>query len=84
MDKETIERITAPYEFREFPKMLYHPDGRTAVVANDSEQSALGGEWAPNPEAAQKARAKRDEAEASRAARALGAEATARGKNPER
>lgn len=84
MDKETIERITAPYEFREFPKMLYHPDGRTAVVADDSEQSALGGEWAPNPEAALKTRAQRDAAEATKAARAIGVEAAARGKNPER
>ena len=84
MDKETEDRVNQPVPFMEFPKMLYHPDGRTLIVEDDSEQSAAGSEWAPNPEAAQKARAQRDTADASRSARRVGADAAARNAAPER
>lgn len=43
-----------------FPKALYHPDGRTAAVASESEQSALGGEWFEKPQEALDEKAKRD------------------------
>lgn len=62
MDKETEERVNRPIEFREFPKMKHHPDGRTQVVDSDEQESALGGDWLPTPEAALKVRAERDAA----------------------
>jgi hypothetical protein len=60
MDKETLERVNTPIEFREYPKMKHHPDGRTQIVENDREESELGPEWLPSPDAANKVRAERD------------------------
>lgn len=74
MDRETEERVNRPIEFREFPKMKHHPDGRTAIVASDSEESALGGEWLPTPADALKVRADRDAADEKRQALKIGAE----------
>lgn len=37
---------------REYPKFLFHVDGRSAVVGNVSEQEALGVEWHESPQAA--------------------------------
>ena len=84
MDKDTLDRLNAPKPFAEFPKMKYHPDGRTATVEDDAAESALGGEWLPNPAAAEKVRADRDAAEEKRAALRAGSEARAAGKTPER
>lgn len=68
MDKETEERVNRPIEFREFPKMRHHPDGRTAIVETESQESALGGEWMPNPTEAAKVKADRDAAAEKRQA----------------
>ena len=54
--------------------MLYHPDGRECIVETEDEQSARGDEWVRSPAEAQKARSSRDEADAARAARKIGAE----------
>jgi hypothetical protein len=35
----------------EYPKWLYHPDGRRLVVKNRDEEEALGDEWADTPAA---------------------------------
>lgn len=43
------------YEFREFPQMLYSPDGRSIVVSDEKEKAALDGEWFPSPTAAKQA-----------------------------
>lgn len=74
MDKETAERINRPIHYQEFPKMKHHPDGRTEVVNDASAESALGGEWMPNPTEALKIKAERDEAAAKRAAAQLAKE----------
>ena len=84
MDKATEDRINAPVPFTEFPKMIYHPDGRTLIVDSDAAQSAAGGEWCPSPDAAESIREARDSAASARAARKLGAEAVAAGKAVER
>jgi hypothetical protein len=68
MDKETEKRINRPIPYAEFPKMKHHPDGRTALVNSESEESALGGEWCPNPAEALKIRAERDAADEKRVA----------------
>lgn len=68
MDKETEERVNKPIPYQEFPKMKHHPDGRTAIVGNDREESALGGEWFPNPTEALKVRTERDAADEKRLA----------------
>lgn len=69
--KALIERLTAENAergFVEFPKMKHHPDGRTAIVASGREESELGGEWMPSPDAALKVHRERDEAAAKRQA----------------
>lgn len=68
MDKETEERVNKPVPFAEFPKMKFHPDGRNAIVNNDSEESSLGAEWLPSPTEALKVRAERDAADEKRLA----------------
>jgi hypothetical protein len=66
MDKETEERINRPIPYQAFPKMKHHPDGRTAIVNTESEESALGTDWCPNPTEALKVRAERDAADEKR------------------
>lgn len=51
-EKETeakvIERMNTESRqrgFVEYPKWLYHPDGRSALITNRTQQSELGGEW---------------------------------------
>ena len=57
--------------FIEFPKMLYHPDGRQLTVTSGAEeQTALASDWCPNPTAAADVRAKRDALAAAEAANA--------------
>ncbi len=68
MDRETEERVNRPIPYQEFPKMKHHPDGRTAIVDDDKAESALGGEWMPNPTEAAKVKAQRDEADEKRQA----------------
>jgi hypothetical protein len=68
MDRETEERVNRPIPFQEFPKMKYHPDGRQQIVEDAQAESALGGEWAPNPTEAAKVRAERDAADEKRQA----------------
>lgn len=81
MDKETEERINRPIPFQEFPKMLYHPDGRTAIVENDREASALGGEWMPTPDASLKVKSERDTAAEKREAAQIAQSAKSGGKS---
>jgi hypothetical protein len=68
VDKETEERVNKPVPYAEFPKMKHHPDGRTATVNSESEESALGEDWCPNPTEALKVRAARDAADEKRLA----------------
>lgn len=68
MDKETEERVNRPVPYAEFPKMKHHPDGRTQIVNSESEESALGEGWCPNPTEALKIRAERDAADEKRLA----------------
>lgn len=75
MDKETEIRVNTPIPYQEFPKMKHHPDGRTAIVEDGPAESALGGEWMPNPAEAAKVKADRDAAEEKRQALKLAAEA---------
>lgn len=37
------------YFHQDYPKMIYNPDGRVAVVQSDEEQKAMGGEWHDSP-----------------------------------
>lgn len=51
-----------PYEYQEFPKMLFHPDGSTATVFHESQQSELlTTGWHPTPQLAAAERNARDE-----------------------
>lgn len=68
MDKETEIRVNTPMPYQEFPKMKHHPDGRTAIVEDEKAESALGGEWAPNPTEAAKVKGERDAADEKRQA----------------
>lgn len=68
MDKETEIRVNTPIPYQEFPKMKYHPDGRTAIVEDEKAESVLGGEWMPNPTEAAKVKAERDDADAKKLA----------------
>lgn len=68
---EELTRESQARGFIEFPKMLYHPDGRQLTVTSPAEeQTALAGDWVPNPTAAQEVRAKRDALAAAEAANA--------------
>lgn len=61
-DAETQAMLDRPYEYREFPKMLHHPDGSTATVFHESQQSGLlGTGWHTTPGAALAAREEIDE-----------------------
>lgn len=71
MDKETLDRVNQPIEYAEFPKMRHHPDGRQVIVNSSKEESDLGAEFLPTPDAALKVRAKRDADEEKRAAAQL-------------
>lgn len=80
MDKATEERVNKPVEFQEFPKMLYHPDGRQLTVNSDEEESKAGSDWHPTPQDAIDEKTRRDAADAKRAALAVGREAAGAGK----
>ena len=54
-DKQEIREFdlnnppTKPYKFQEFPKAVYHPDGRIAAVKNpEDETEALDAGWSLN------------------------------------
>lgn len=65
--KDVLERLNKPIPFAEFPKMLYHPDGRQATVNSSKEESELTGNgWCLLPAEALKTRAERDEADRKR------------------
>lgn len=52
---------TKPYVFKEFPKMLYHPDypeREPVIVENFEEEKALGSDWYQTPLAAGEAKQK--------------------------
>lgn len=67
-----LEKFEGPTPFAEFPKWLYHTDGRSALVNSEAEESFYGkdGDWHPNPTLALETKAKRDEADAQAAAKA--------------
>lgn len=61
--REFLERLTqenARKPFEEFPKHLYHPDGRSILVKSAAEQTAAGGEWLERPQEALDEAARRD------------------------
>lgn len=68
--RDYIERLTRESlgrGFIEYPKMLYHPDGRQATVTSPAEESELTGNgWCLKPAEALKIRAERDEADRKR------------------
>lgn len=65
--KDVLERLNKPIPFAEFPKMLYHPDGRQAIVNSSAEESEHAGNgWCLLPAQALKVRAERDEADKKR------------------
>lgn len=57
-DELTRQNLSKPFE--EFPKYLYHPDGRTQVVRTRTEQDATGGDWFERPQEAIDEKTKRD------------------------
>jgi hypothetical protein len=64
---ERLSRESLARGFVEYPKMLYHPDGRQATVNSSREESELTGNgWCRLPAEALKIRAERDEADKKR------------------
>jgi hypothetical protein len=61
---ERMNRESAARGFVEYPKWLYHADGRSALITSRSQQSELGGEWFESPTEAIDERAKRDKRDA--------------------
>lgn len=74
--KEYTERLTREYVHQEFPKWLYHPDGRSVLVNSSREQSAYG-EWLESPQEAIDARESRDKADSDKFVNKVNAEAAA-------
>ena len=66
--------------FQPFPKWLYHPDGRSQLVAGELEETALGADWLPSPQAALDEKAKRDKRESDAFIAKSNAEAAAAAK----
>jgi hypothetical protein len=61
---ERMNRESAARGFIEYPKWLYHADGRAALINSRSQQTELGGEWFESPTEAINERAKRDKRDA--------------------
>lgn len=62
-ESKVIERMNNESRqrgFVEYPKWLYHPDGRAALITNRTQQSELGGEWLESPTEAIAEKDKRD------------------------
>jgi hypothetical protein len=59
-DQKTLDALNAPKAFEEYPKMLYHPDGRQVTVASEAEEKALPSEWQQTPDDAAELKAARD------------------------
>lgn len=79
MDKETearIEQYSRDYRHQEYPKMLYHADGRRVTVQSEAEESKLGGEFTTMAKAVAE-KDGRDKRDAERIAVAQGAAAVA-------
>jgi hypothetical protein len=77
-----LNEDTARRGFVPFPKWLYHPDGRSQIVANEAEQTALGGEWLASPQEALDEKARRDERDSKKFVEKVGAEAAAKSGKP--
>lgn len=63
--------------FEEFPKCLYHPDGRSIEVASRAEQDAQGEEFFESPQKAIDEKVRRDTRESEKFVAAVNAEAAA-------
>jgi len=46
---EALSNPPQPLAFQDYPKWLYHADGRRQIVASEAEGEALGGDWAETP-----------------------------------
>jgi hypothetical protein len=79
---QVIEQITQESQARgfiEYPKMLYHPDGRQlTVTGKKEEEAALRGDWCPTPQDALDVKEERDEADRQRLAEQIAADAKAK------
>lgn len=81
--KDFLERLTsenARKPFEEFPKWLYHPDGRSELVNTAAEQTKLGGEWLEKPQEAIDVREGRDKRDSDAFIAKTNAEAKAKAK----
>jgi hypothetical protein len=83
-EKETeakvIERMNTESRqrgFVEYPKWLYHPDGRSALITNRTQQTELGGEWLESPTEAIAEKEKRDKRDSDKFIANVNAEAAA-------
>lgn len=76
---ENLTKESLARGFIEFPKMLYHPDGRQlTVTSRTDEQNALNSDFCPTPQAALDVKTKRDEDDRQRQALAVAQEANAK------
>jgi hypothetical protein len=76
--REFLERLTrenASKPFEEFPKHLYHPDGRSILVNSRAEQSAAGGDWLERPQEAIDEKNRRDKRDSEKFIADVNAEA---------
>lgn len=76
--KEWLERLVRERVYEEFPKSLYHPDGRSIVVNSRREQDASGGDWLESPQEAIDEKTKRDKRDSEKFIAAANAEAKAK------
>lgn len=60
--------------FDEYPKWVYHPDGRSQLVNSELEQSGMG-EWLKSPQEAIDEKAKRDKRDSDKFIAKVAAEA---------
>ena len=74
-----LDKFEQPRPFQEFPKWLYHTDGRSVLVNSEAEELGLGhdGDWHPSPGEAQAEKARRDEAATKATVLAANAEGAA-------
>jgi hypothetical protein len=44
-DQKTLDALNAPKAFQEYPKAMFHPDGRYQEVQSKSEEEAQESAW---------------------------------------
>lgn len=76
--EDKLTRENASKRFEEFPRHLYHPDGRSILVNSSAEQTAAGGDWLASPQEAIDEAARRDKRESDGFVAKVNAEAKAK------